>query len=338
VIRPGGNILLAAGLALAFVLAGTANGLHAEPIAVRAAPIPLYPDRPAERRAGALIYRGGLLLTSGDGRFGGLSDLGVSADGSEILAISDGSHWLRARLSYGESGDLTGLGSAEIAPMLDVAGKRMRGKDGDAEGLALERPNDLYGPIVVSFERNVRLWRYDLAKGLSARPVNIPLGDWVKPLRENSQLEAVTLVKPDTLLVLAESRVGPEDIRAAFEAYPGKARASTRTLSVVPRDPFSVTGAANAPDGGIFLLERRYSLMGGVGMELRHVDPNELKEGARIEGEVLANLSFQDSNIDNMEGIAVRHGTTGETLLYIISDDNFSPLQRTLLLMFELKR
>jgi hypothetical protein len=53
---------------------------------------------------------------------------------------------------------------------------------------------------------------------------------------------------------------------------------------------------------------------------------------------VLANLSFQDTNIDNMEGIAVRRGPKGETLLYLISDDNFSPLQRTLLLMFELKR
>ena len=77
--------------------------------------------------------------------------------------------------------------------------------------------------------------------------------------------------------------------------------------------------------------------MGGVGMELRHVGASELREGARLEGEVLANLSFQDTNIDNMEGIAVRRGPNGETLLYLISDNNFSPLQRTLLLMFELR-
>jgi hypothetical protein len=51
----------------------------------------------------------------------------------------------------------------------------------------------------------------------------------------------------------------------------------------------------------------------------------------------LANLSFQDANIDNMEGLAVRRGPKGETLLYILSDDNYSPLQRTLLLMFEVK-
>ena len=52
----------------------------------------------------------------------------------------------------------------------------------------------------------------------------------------------------------------------------------------------------------------------------------------------LANLSYQDANIDNMEGLAVRRGPKGETLLYMISDNNFSPFQRTVLLMFELRR
>ena len=105
----------------------------------------------------------------------------------------------------------------------------------------------------------------------------------------------------------------------------------------MPHDPFSVTSAANAPDGGVFILERRYSLMGGVGMELRHVAASDVREGARLEGKVLANLAFQDANIDNMEGLAVRRGPKGETLLYMMSDNNFSMLQRTLLLMFELK-
>ena len=92
---------------------------------------------------------------------------------------------------------------------------------------------------------------------------------------------------------------------------------------MISHDPFLVTSTANAPDGGIFILQRRYSLIGGVGMELRHVAASELREGVRLEGEVLANLSFQDSNIDNMEGIAVRRGPKGETLLYMISDNNF---------------
>jgi len=42
------------------------------------------------------------------------------------------------------------------------------------------------------------------------------------------------------------------------------------------------------------------------------------------------------SDLDNMEGIATRKGENGETLIYLISDDNFSSFQRTILLMFAL--
>ena len=322
--------------AIALVL-GAAVALPA-PIEVQGARLPLYPDRPAERRAGALIYRGGLELKSNDKGFGGWSDLAVSADGSEILAISDEAHWLRAHLTYDATGELAGIKSAEIAPMLNEAGRPMIGKEGDAEGLTLEYPHDLHGAAIVSFERNVRVWRYDLSKGLDAKPTNVPIGDWVKPLHDNQQLEAITLWKPDILLAFAETKVRPgDDLLAAFEAYPGDGTPHTRMLSVVPHDPFAITSVANAPGGGIFLLERRFSLLGGGGMELRHIGPSELHEGARLEGEVLANLATQDANIDNMEGVAVREGPNGETFLYMISDDNYSPLQRTVLLMFELK-
>jgi hypothetical protein len=322
--------------ALLFALAEPAL---AAPIEVEAARIPLYSNQPDERRAGTLIYRGGLELKSTDKGFGGWSDLAVSADGSEILAISDEAHWLRAHLSYDASGDLAGINTAEIAPMLNERGQPMIGKEGDAEGLALEHPHDLHGTVIVSFERDVRVWRYDLSTGLDAKPTNVPIGDWVKPLHDNQQLEAITLLKPDTLLAFAEAKVNAaDDLLAAFEAYPGDGRPHTRMLSVVPHDPFAITGVANAPDGGIFLLERRFSFIGGGGMELRHIGSKELHEGARLEGEVLVNLSMQDTNIDNMEGVAVREGPDGRTFLYIISDDNYSPLQRTVLFMFELKR
>jgi len=330
---------LAAGLALAFGMLGIIAEMRGAPVALQSARIPLFPNHPEQRRAGSLIYRGGLVLNSGDSAFGGWSDLAVSEDGSEMLSISDRGHWLRARLTYDANGDLAAAGAAEIAPMLDMQGRPMHGKEGDAEGLALEHEHNLHGVVAVSFERNVRVWRYDLSQGFQARPVNVPIGNWVKLLHNNQQLEAITLIRPDTLLAFAETKVNPgDDILAAMEAYPGDGKtAMTRLMSVAPHDPFAITSAANAPDGGIYLLERRYSLVGGLGMELRHIPASEIHEGARLNGEILANLSFQDANIDNMEGIAVRRGPKGETLLYMISDDNYSPLQRTLLLMFEAK-
>ena len=83
-------------LSLAIFYAGCA-GTNAPPQAfsVSSARIPLFPNRPAERRAGELVYRGGLELTSNDRRFGGWSDIAINTDGSALLAVSDEAHWLR---------------------------------------------------------------------------------------------------------------------------------------------------------------------------------------------------------------------------------------------------
>jgi hypothetical protein len=43
------------------------------------------------------------------------------------------------------------------------------------------------------------------------------------------------------------------------------------------------------------------------------------------------------AQIDNMEGLAVHRDAQGRTILTLISDDNYSILQRTLLLEFALE-
>ena len=60
-----------------------------------------------------------------------------------------------------------------------------------------------------------------------------------------------------------------------------------------------------------------------------------MKPGATIDGEVLGTFDM-GYQIDNMEGLAVTRNAAGETLLTIVSDDNFNPLQRTVLLRFAL--
>ena len=54
-----------------------------------------------------------------------------------------------------------------------------------------------------------------------------------------------------------------------------------------------------------------------------------------VRGEELAWLRHPLS-VDNLEGIAAGRGPRGETLLWLLSDNNFNPLQRTILLHFEL--
>ncbi len=54
-----------------------------------------------------------------------------------------------------------------------------------------------------------------------------------------------------------------------------------------------------------------------------------------VDGPIIfeADLGFE---IDNMEGLSVHRSAAGETVLTLISDDNFSIIQRTLLLQFTL--
>ena len=54
-----------------------------------------------------------------------------------------------------------------------------------------------------------------------------------------------------------------------------------------------------------------------------------------MDGPVLieADMGYQ---IDNMEGLSVHRAASGELVLTLISDDNFSIIQRTILLQFTL--
>ena len=96
-----------------------------------------------------------------------------------------------------------------------------------------------------------------------------------------------------------------------------------------------ITDAAPLPDGGLVILERRFRFSEGIKMRIRRVDASELRPGALISGEVL--LEADDSlNIDNMEAIGAYRTPSGETVLTLMSDDNYSPLQRTLIMQFVL--
>lgn len=85
------------------------------------------------------------------------------------------------------------------------------------------------------------------------------------------------------------------------------------------------------------MLERRFRWSEGVKSRLRLIRRDELKAGARIEGEMLFDATM-NQEIDNMEGLAVHAGARGEIIVTMISDDNFNHLlQRTVLLQFAIE-
>lgn len=314
----------------------------AEPVKIELSsqPIRWNPDNRNDFDAGELEWAGGIEISSDHKRFGGWSGLAVSADGSTLLSVSDEAYWLTAQILYDEKGRLSGIGDGRMAPLRGLDGKPIDGKNyGDAEGLAVSNENPLKGDAYVSFERHHRIWRYDLGKdGLTAKPVQLVTERRLGKLPSNEGIEAVSTMLPVTggdnqrLLAISENARDPRGNVRAF-LIDGK---TVKRFSLALNAPFRPTDVARLPNGDYLLLERSFSLLAGAGMQLRHIIGSDVRPDALIRSRVLLEANHKRT-IDNMEGLSVRKDQKGEIWVYVISDDNFNPLQRTYLMMFRLK-
>jgi hypothetical protein len=81
------------------------------------------------------------------------------------------------------------------------------------------------------------------------------------------------------------------------------------------------------------VLERRFTQIGGPAARLSVVPRDQIAPEAVLVGQELALLRVP-LTVDNFEAVAARSAADGSVLIYLLSDDNRHPLQRTLLLQF----
>lgn len=306
---------------------------EAIPVAIEARAVPLDPSDPNRTQVGRLRYLGGLVLTSREGRFGGLSGLRVD-DRGQFLAVTDQADWVT--FTTVEQGDrLVGIRGGVIAPVLGANGLAAQGKeDGDAE--ALDWPVGANRSAEVMFEQSQRLQRYanvDPAdtQTLLQRPAEIQPFAEIQQWPPNGGGEAFADLGAAGRLVISEEMPGAAGGRDGLLFAPG----GTRRFSFVPAAGYNPTDAVLlAPPATVLVLSRRF-VAGVVSADIVELalDPAALA-GARLGGAPVARLA-PPLTVDNMEGIALRRAGN-RTFVYLVSDDNFSPLQRTLLLKFEL--
>jgi hypothetical protein len=299
-------------------------------IEIDATPITSFDNRDASlTRFGDLEFRGGLVLASNNPAFGGLSGIYVEADGSRSIAITDRGSWLRGRIVY-RDGRPSGIADAEMAPILGPDGKPLAARGWyDAESLA-ERDGMFY----VGIERVEQIVRFDRRDGLLARgqPINVPPD--FKTFTYNKGLECLAaprqgLLAGDLIAITERSLDRAGNLRGFVLGSDKVTR-----FSVKRTQDFEVSDCALLPPD-LLVLERRYSPVRGVAMRIRRMPLASFKEGAVIDGHSMieADLGHQ---IDNMEAIAVHRTPGGETILTLVSDDNFSFIQRNLLLQFSI--
>lgn len=300
-----------------------------EAIPIHSVPVPLDPTDPAAVRVGKLEYRGGLHLTSEAARFGGLSALAVSGDGSQLTAVTDQGGWLTARMAYDERGWLKEVTDARMGLLHAPSGRPLAGKEfQDAESLA--RLPD--GSIIVGFERVHRLWKYPAGPNpLDGNPIPMRVPNQLYKAPPNGGIEALGSLWDGRLFALTEYWIDKDTVRGWLGGGAG-----WWDIGYKFEGAYRPSDAGVMPNDDLAVLERAYNPNRGIiGIRIAHVRTEDLRKGAKFKGELLADLK-PPLTLDNFEGIACRAGAGGESLLYLISDNNFSDKQRTLLMLFAL--
>jgi hypothetical protein len=200
----------------------------------------------------------------------------------------------------------------------------------DAEALVRDRD----GSFIVSFEQVHRLWRYPPAPAaFSFAAQSLPTPAELAKAPSNGGLEAVAVLPDGRLLVITEEYENPDGSLKGWLIE----KDQFASIAYLPSEGFRPTDLAAMADGDVLVLERHYSLTNGWAARIKWLSREQLGAGALLSGHEIARLE-PPSIVDNFEGIAVREDPEAGTLVYLISDDNYSSLQRTLLLQFRLER
>jgi hypothetical protein len=316
--------------------APSTSPLRPEPpqrVEIKTRPVESFDAREPDRtRFGPLEFRGGLELSSPHKSFGGISAIRLLPDGERFVAVSDRGRWVRGRIVY-RGTKPAGVVDGEIAPILGPDGRTLASIGWfDTEALAIDG-NTLY----VGIERVHRIVRFDYGRhGLLARGQPIPVPPGMATLNNNLSIEALTAVPKGlplggSLIAISERGLDPAGNIRGF-MIDGM---NFGEFTIVRQDSFDISDCAVLPTGELLLLERRFAWTSGVAVRLRRIPLASIAPGALVDGPgmLTADMGYQ---IDNMEGLDVHRTGDGDVVITMISDDNFSILQRTLLLQFTL--
>jgi len=287
---------------------------------IKAEALPLHSGDPALKQVGDLSYVAGWVLTSESDHFGGFSGMVLAADGKSIVAINDKGDWLEAKLDLTAQNPLSG---GLLYPVQNSSGMLDK-VDFDAESLI--RVEDGY---LVSFEQNHRVLEVASIGGVGKPAVYNKHAD-LSVLSSNGGIEAMARLSDDALLMFGERGLDQQKTLPVWIA-----RADSAELRrFKPPHNYSPTDAATLPDGGVLLLLRHYSQLDGVSAKLMYLSANDIAGDGVLKGKEIAHLA-DPLAVDNMEALDIQVQDDGSIRLFVLSDDNFNPLQRTLLLIFD---
>jgi hypothetical protein len=242
---------------------------------------------------------------------------------NHFVAIGDAGTVIGFRLT-----DNGRIDRATIAPLPNVHGPNMSYKDRDSEGLAYDPDSGQYW---VSFEGNHAIRRYSNSFAQQTGMIRPAI---LQNLPRNKGAETIVRLQDGRFIIIAESLDDEMHRGWIFSGDPVESTTSITPFTFRPPAGFRVTDAVQLPDGRIVLLNRAIGFPSGFTAKVSLLNPDSISRNRVLSADVIASLA-PPLRVDNMEGIAVTRD--GDKLfLWLISDNNFTLFQRTILMKFRL--
>lgn len=284
----------------------------------------LDPDNPARRQVGALEFVGAWELQSRNDNFGGISALTALENGRFV--------------GIGDTGTVIGFGLTDkartdrpfIAPLPNLNNPEQTYKDRDSEGIAYDSDS---GQFWVSFESHHAIRRYSPSFARQTGEVHpAEMQDWPN----NRGAESIIRLKDGRFIVIAESVDDGVHPALLFSGDPVERGSNITKFNFRPPSGYRVTDGVQLPDGRIAILTRSIGFPQGFSAKVLLLASADILRNSIVSAKVIATLA-PPLLVDNLEGIAVTHKAK-DTFLWLISDNNFSIIQRTILMKFRLPR
>lgn len=277
---------------------------------------------PPARKLGALgpfRLEGAWRLTSPFSGFGSYSAM-VPLPRQQLLAVSD----------RGGVMSFSPPGTPEAGLFIStIRYTRRRSRDIDAESMTRDPAT---GQVWIGTESSDAISRHGPDLRVRARVWPPAMRGW----NRNEGAEAMVRLRDGRFIVLAEGFDGAlEDSRHQALLFPGDPTKDDRAARFTFAGPagFKPTDMAALPDGRVLVLLRRFAVYRPFAFEGRIAvaDPAEIRPGKVWTARQVAALA-PPLPTDNYEAMAIVPRADGKLTVWLMSDDNISIMQRTLLL------
>jgi hypothetical protein len=293
---------------------------------------------------GVCFKKGYVLTNDQDSRFGEWSGMAFDEKG-DLIFVSDRGAYLKSSI-VNKDGYLQDFINTTIGK-ISVDNNTKTAKD--FEELAISN-----GSCFISDESLHQILRYENCD-FSKLPMAIKIPNWNNELSYNKGIEAFDINLEGKFLAIAEYSQDKKNNSVHKAYYWGLENNYSqiswlKEFNYLSNEGYGVSGLKFLKNGDLLVLERHYNKkFGGFAenyeIDIKYIKRQEIEnaieiENAQVKGKSVihidnSSISGKYGYADNFESIAVKE-ENGSTLVYILSDDNRAPFERSILLEFEI--